>query len=40
VDGEHAGHLPASVEIVPDALTLLIPKGYIKKSEVRSQKTE
>jgi YegS/Rv2252/BmrU family lipid kinase len=40
VDGEYAGHLPASVEIVPDALTLLIPKGYIKKSEVRSQKSE
>jgi diacylglycerol kinase (ATP) len=40
VDGEYAGHIPARVEIVPDALTLLIPKGYIKKSEVRRQKTE
>jgi hypothetical protein len=32
VDGEYAGHLPASVEIVPDALTLLIPEAYIRKS--------
>ncbi|MGA2580061.1 MAG: diacylglycerol kinase family protein [Bryobacteraceae bacterium] len=30
VDGEYAGHLPASVEIVPDALTLLIPEAYIR----------
>jgi len=30
VDGEYAGRLPASVEIVPDALTLLIPPEYIK----------
>jgi YegS/Rv2252/BmrU family lipid kinase len=32
VDGEYAGHLPASIEIVPDALTLLIPPAYIAKS--------
>jgi diacylglycerol kinase family enzyme len=32
VDGEYAGHLPASIEIVPDALTLLVPEGYIKRS--------
>jgi len=38
VDGEYAGHLPASVEIVPDALTLLIPPAYIEKS--RNRKTE
>lgn len=31
VDGEYAGRLPASVEIVPDALTLLTPPGYIEK---------
>jgi len=30
VDGEYAGHIPASVEIVPDALTLLIPETYVK----------
>jgi len=28
VDGEVAGQLPASVELVPDALTLLIPASY------------
>jgi hypothetical protein len=27
VDGELAGHLPATVEVVPDSLTLLIPPG-------------
>jgi diacylglycerol kinase family enzyme len=34
VDGEYAGHIPASVEIVPDALTLLIPEAYIRKSRL------
>ncbi len=29
VDGELAGELPASVEIVPDALTLLMPPGFV-----------
>ena len=28
VDGEYAGHLPVSVEIVKDALTLLLPPSY------------
>lgn len=32
VDGEYVGHIPARVEIVPDALTLLIPAGYIRKN--------
>jgi YegS/Rv2252/BmrU family lipid kinase len=32
VDGEYAGHLPARVEMVPDALTLLMPEAYIRKS--------
>ncbi len=27
-DGEYAGRLPATVEIVPDALTLLVPSSY------------
>jgi YegS/Rv2252/BmrU family lipid kinase len=31
VDGEYAGHLPARIEIVPDALTLLIPEAYIRQ---------
>ncbi len=30
IDGEVAGHLPATVKIVPDALTLLIPPEYRK----------
>jgi diacylglycerol kinase (ATP) len=28
VDGEYAGRLPASIEIVPDALTLMVPPKY------------
>jgi YegS/Rv2252/BmrU family lipid kinase len=32
VDGEYAGHLPASIEIVPDALTLLVPPPYLTRS--------
>jgi len=28
IDGEYAGHLPAEVRIVPDALTLLTPQEY------------
>jgi diacylglycerol kinase (ATP) len=31
VDGEYTGHLPAQVDILPDALTLLIPEGYLRK---------
>ena len=30
VDGESAGHLPAKIEIVPAALTLLVPPQYRK----------
>lgn len=30
IDGEVAGHLPAEVKIVPEALTLLIPQEYRK----------
>ena len=28
VDGEYAGRLPASITLVPNALTLLVPPGY------------
>jgi diacylglycerol kinase (ATP) len=28
VDGEFAGRLPAAVDVVPDALSLLLPRGY------------
>jgi len=31
VDGEFAGCLPASIEIVPDALTLLVPPEYVRR---------
>jgi diacylglycerol kinase (ATP) len=31
IDGEVAGHLPAHVRIVPDALTLLVPPEYSKR---------
>lgn len=31
IDGEFAGHLPAEIRIVPDALTLLIPPEYEHK---------
>jgi diacylglycerol kinase family enzyme len=30
VDGEFAGHLPAVIRMVPDALTLLVPPSYNK----------
>jgi diacylglycerol kinase family enzyme len=33
VDGEYAGHLPAKIEIVPGALTLLIPPEYEKRGK-------
>ena len=31
VDGEYAGRLPATVSMVPDALTILIPPGYPRR---------
>lgn len=31
VDGESAGHLPADIEIVPRALTLLTPPEYLRR---------
>lgn len=35
VDGEFAGHLPAMIEIVPSALTLLVPPAYLEKERSR-----
>jgi diacylglycerol kinase family enzyme len=32
VDGEYVGRLPGKVEMVPDALTLLIPESYREKA--------
>jgi diacylglycerol kinase (ATP) len=31
VDGEYTGHLPARIELVPDALTLMIPERHIRE---------
>lgn len=36
VDGEYAGLLPAAVEIVPDALTLLIPPEFRNRRPART----
>ena len=35
VDGEFAGHLPASIEIVPDALSLLVPADFRNRTSAR-----
>jgi diacylglycerol kinase family enzyme len=35
VDGEFAGHLPATIEIVEDALTLLAPREYLASERRR-----
>ena len=33
VDGEAAGFLPARIDVVPDALTILLPREYIERAE-------
>src|SRR5262249_17822753 len=33
VDGEQTGELPLAAEIVPDALTLLVPPDYLAKEQ-------
>jgi diacylglycerol kinase (ATP) len=35
IDGEYAGRLPAEIRIVPDAITLLLPKEYARHAEAR-----
>jgi YegS/Rv2252/BmrU family lipid kinase len=35
VDGELAGHLPASIEIVPDALSVLVPADFRNRTPAR-----
>jgi diacylglycerol kinase (ATP) len=35
IDGEYAGHLPGSVDIVPKAISLLLPPGY--RAKVRAK---
>jgi diacylglycerol kinase (ATP) len=36
VDGEFAGHLPAIIEIVPDALSLMVPADFHKRLALRA----
>ncbi len=33
MDGELAGHLPSAMEILPDALTLLVPSEYLAREQ-------
>jgi len=40
VDGEYAGRLPASMEIVPDALTLLVPPAYLERFAGQASKCQ
>jgi diacylglycerol kinase family enzyme len=35
LDGELAGHLPADFAVVPDALTLLVPRTYVARAKER-----
>ena len=35
VDGENAGRLPATVSLVPDALTLLVPPAYLRPARAK-----
>jgi diacylglycerol kinase (ATP) len=37
VDGEYAGRLPATIELVPDALTLLVPPDYLETCRRRTE---
>ena len=39
VDGEPAGNLPADIDIVPDALTLLLPESYVRRRPARPSYT-
>jgi diacylglycerol kinase family enzyme len=33
MDGELAGTLPVTAELVPDALTLLVPSAYLTREQ-------
>jgi diacylglycerol kinase (ATP) len=35
VDGEYAGRLPASIVLAPEALTLLVPPGYLRRASAK-----
>lgn len=36
VDGEHAGYLPLRVQVQPDALTFLVPPGYLSSAKEKA----
>ncbi|MBV9081371.1 MAG: YegS/Rv2252/BmrU family lipid kinase [Acidobacteriaceae bacterium] len=36
IDGELAGRLPLAIEILPEALTLLLPAGYLRREQARA----
>ena len=38
IDGEYAGRLPAEIEMVPDALTLLVPPEYGRPGPANSRR--
>lgn len=38
VDGEYAGRLPVSIDIVPDALTLMLPKRFLEREVQRRER--
>lgn len=40
VDGEYAGRLPAVVETVPDALTLMLPPEYVERRPPPQRRSE
>jgi diacylglycerol kinase family enzyme len=33
IDGEYAGAIPAEIELVPDALNVLLPRAFIDASQ-------
>jgi diacylglycerol kinase family enzyme len=37
VDGEYAGHLPGSIDIVKDAITLLLPPVYKRRVKINGR---
>jgi YegS/Rv2252/BmrU family lipid kinase len=38
VDGEYAGRLPVSIDIVPNALTLMLPKRFLERERLKRER--
>jgi diacylglycerol kinase family enzyme len=38
VDGEYAGHLPGSIDVVKDAITLLLPPVYRRRVKLNESR--